>query len=227
MAESFIANGPAAMTGGDKHQIVVHVSAETLRDRQAGRCEIENGAGVSADTCRRLACDCSLMHVTENDDGSPLDIGRKTRSIPPALRRAMHSRDQGCRFPGCCNDKYLDGHHIEHWVNGGATKLSNLVSLCRFHHRQVHEGGMRIRILDDGALRFLKPNGDSFDSIAPGHSRPLGDWRELPAHDERRHIQIDAHTAVTQWRGESMDYGLGIAVLLQQARRMAAEAVDG
>ena len=86
MAEGFIANGPAAMSGGDKHQIIVHVSAETLRDRQAGRCEIEEGAGVSAETCRRLACDCSLVHVTEDEHGSPLDIGRKTRSISPAFR---------------------------------------------------------------------------------------------------------------------------------------------
>jgi hypothetical protein len=219
MAESFVVNGPGVMTGGDKHQIVVHVSAETLRDREAGRCEIEAGAGVSAETCRRLACDCSLVHITEDEKGNPLDIGRKTRSIPPALRRAMNARDQGCRFPGCCNSKYVDGHHIEHWANGGATRLGNLVSLCRFHHRQVHEGGIEIQILDDGALRFVKPNGKVLDSIAPGHSQPLGDWTQLPAQHERLQIHVDAKTAVTQWAGESMDYGLGVEVLMQRARR--------
>ncbi|MBB6093651.1 hypothetical protein HNQ60_002532 [Povalibacter uvarum] len=219
VAESFIANGPAALTGGDKHQIVVHVSAETLRDRQAGRCEIEDGAGVSAETCRRLACDCSLVHILEDERGSVLDVGRKTRSIPPALRRALNARDQGCRFPGCCNGKYLDGHHIEHWANGGATKLSNLVSLCHFHHRQVHEGGVLVQILDDGALRFFKPDGESLDSVAPGYSQPLGDWRQLPAHNERSHIRINASTAVTKWQGESMDYGLGVQVLMERGRR--------
>ncbi len=222
VAESFIANGPAALSGGDKHQIVVHVSAETLRDRQAGRCEIEDGAGVSAETCRRQACDCSLVHIVEDEHGSVLDVGRKTRSIPPALRRALNARDQGCRFPGCCNNRYLDGHHIEHWASGGATKLSNLVSLCRFHHRQVHEGGVLVQILDDGALRFLKPDGESLDSVAPGYSQPLGDWRQLPAHHERSRIHITASTAVTKWQGEGMDYGLGVQVLMERARRDAS-----
>lgn len=225
VAESFMQHGLEAMSGGDKHQIVIHVSAETLRDAEAGRCEIEDGPGVSAETCRRLACDCSLVHLTEDNDGNPLDIGRKSRSIPPALRRALNSRDHGCRFPGCCNSKFVDGHHIAHWANGGATSLRNLVSLCRFHHRQVHEGGVQIQVLDDGALRFLKPNGESLDSIAPGHSQPLGDWQRLPAHHERDRIRIDANTAVTKWQGESMDYGLGVEVLLQRARRERVERV--
>jgi hypothetical protein len=82
---------------------------------------------------------------------------------------------------------------------------------------------MQIQILDDGALRFLKPNGESFDSIAPGHSQPLGDWRELPAHHERNRIQINAKTAVTKWAGESMDYGLGVQVLMQRVKRKGME----
>ncbi len=236
MAESFIANGPAAMTGGDKHQIVVHVSAETLRNTAASdlpspaQWERLKGEGppLAAETCRRLACDCSLVHITEDEKGNPLDIGRKTRSIPPALRRALNVRDQGCRFPGCCNSKYVDGHHIHHWANGGETKLGNLVSLCRFHHRQVHEGGVAIQVLDDGALRFVKSNGQALDSIAPGHSQPLGDWTQLPVLHERSRIHINARTAVTQWAGESMDYGLGVEVLMQGARRGSnAKTVGG
>jgi 5-methylcytosine-specific restriction endonuclease McrA len=77
----------------------------------------------------------------ELEDGNPLDVGRLTRSIPPALRRALNSRDRGCCFPGCDQTRYVDGHHIRHWAKGGATSLANLVSLCRFHHRQVHDGG--------------------------------------------------------------------------------------
>ncbi len=219
VAESFIANGPGAMSGGDRHQIVVHVSAETLRDGSAGRCEIEDGANVSAETCRRLACDCALVHITEDEDGSPLDIGRKTRSIPSAIRRAMNSRDRGCRFPGCCNKKYVDGHHIQHWANGGETSLRNLVSLCRFHHRAVHEGGVTIQVLDDGALRFLTADGRSLDSDARNHSHPFGDWAHLPATHDKAGIRIDCHTAVTRWRGETMDYGLGVQVLLGRARK--------
>jgi hypothetical protein len=217
MAESFIANRLATLTGGEKHQIVVHVSAETLRDEAAGRCEIEDGAGIAAETCRRLACDCSLVHITENDEGSVLDIGRKSRSIPPALRRALKARDQACRFPGCSNSKYLDAHHIEHWAKGGETKLKNLVNLCRFHHRAVHEGGFRIQILDDGALRFVKPNGEWVASLIAGMRQRFGGWLALQVKLE--HLRIDQHTAATRWRGEKMDYGMGVDVLLQQWKR--------
>jgi len=92
--------------------------------------------------------------IIEGERGEPLDIGRKTRSIPPVLRRALNSRDRGCRFPGCPNKRYVDGHHIRHWAACGETKLSNLVTLYRFHHRQVHEGNVIVRVLDDGALRI-------------------------------------------------------------------------
>jgi hypothetical protein len=81
------------------------------------------------------------VRITEDDNGEPLNVGRKTRSIPPAMRRALNSRDQGCVFPGCTHRKYVDGRHVHHWAEGGETKLGNLVSLCRFHDRQVHEGG--------------------------------------------------------------------------------------
>ena len=81
---------------------------------------------------------------------------------------------------------FIDAHHVEHWANGGETKPSNLVSLCRFHHHAVHEGGIRIEILDDGALRFVKPNGAAVDSVAPGYTQPLGDWKRLPAGSARR-----------------------------------------
>ena len=136
---------------------------------------------MAAETARRLSCDASVVALIENDDGEPLNVGRKTRTISAPLRRALNARDKGCRFPGCANTRYIDAHHVEHWANGGETKPSNLVSLCRFHHHAVHEGGIRIEILDDGALRFVKPNGNAIDSVAPGYTQPLGDWRQLPA----------------------------------------------
>ncbi len=219
LAESFLAHGAEAMNGGERHQVVIHVSAETLRDSTAGRCEIEDGPSLPAETVRRLACDASIVGIVENDQGEPLNVGRKTRSIPPALRRALNSRDRGCRFPGCTHKRYVDAHHIEHWAHGGETKPSNLVTLCKLHHRKVHEGAVRIEILDDGALRFLRPDGRSFDSIAAGHTQPLGDWKQLPAVHQQHGIHIDRKTAATRWTGESMDYGLAMDVLLQQARK--------
>lgn len=216
MAESFLHKGAKNVTTAERYQVVVHVDAETLRDSTAGRCEIEHGPSLPAETARRLACDASLITVTENERGEPLDVGRKTRSIPPAIRRALKSRDNGCRFPGCTHQRYVDAHHVRHWVHGGETKLGNLVTLCRFHHRYVHEENITVQIQPDGTWRFLTPDGSVFDDVgstqAPDHA-----WTDLlETHDEQG-IHIDSETAATRWRGERMDYGLAIQGLLQQA----------
>src|SRR4051812_39912169 len=209
VAESFLAHGALEVRGTDRHEIVVHVAAETLRDRSAGCCEIEHGPSIPAETARRLACDASVIALVESDEGHPLNVGRKTRTISAPLRRVLNARDKGCRFPGCANTRYLDAHHVEHWANGGETKLKNLASLCRFHHRAVHEGGIRIVILDDGALRFVKPNGDAIDSVAPGCTQPLGDWRRLP----------NAQSPISSWKGDRMSLDLALDIMFQQARR--------
>src|SRR3569833_1629653 len=129
IAESFLQHGAEALSGGDRQQIVVHVDAETLREGCAGRCELEDGPSLPAETVRRLACDASIVSILENAVGESLYVGRMTRSIPPALRRALSARDRGCRFPGCSNTRYVDAHHVQHWSKGGETKLSHLVQL--------------------------------------------------------------------------------------------------
>lgn len=208
VAESFLAHGAMELGGADRHQIVIHVAEETLRDRTAGCCEFEDGPSMAAETARRFSCDASTVRLTESDDGEPLNLGRKTRTISVPLRRALKARDKGCRFPGCANSRYMDAHHIKHWADGGETKPSNLVSLCRFHHRAVHEGGMRIERLDDGALRFVKADGRLIGDVAAGCMQPPGDWREL-----REGKFVDC------WRGDKMDLGLAVDVMIQQASR--------
>jgi hypothetical protein len=74
---------------------------------------------VTAETSRRIACDASIVRLVADEDGEPLSIGRKSRTIPPAIRRALRARDGGCRFPGCTHRSFLDGHHIEHRADGG------------------------------------------------------------------------------------------------------------
>ena len=147
--ESFLTHETLAAKGPDRHLIQVNVDLETLRDRSPGCCEYERGPSMAAETARRFACDAAVVHLYEQD-GEPMNVGRKTRTISAPLRRLLTARDKGCRFPGCCNKRYIDFHHIKHWANGGETKPSNLVSLCRFHHRAVHEGGMKVQI---GTLR--------------------------------------------------------------------------
>ena len=215
LAESFLASGPQDLAGGDRQQIIVHVDAETLKHSNAGRCELEQGPSIAAETARRLACDASLVAIIENEKGEPLNVGRKTRTLPPAIRRALNSRDKGCRFPGCSFKRYVDGHHVKHWAHGGETKLTNLVTLCRFHHRQVHEGQVAVLILDDGAFRFVRPDGKSFESPAPEST----DWADLVASHETQCIRVTAGTAITRWTGEALDYDLAIGCLLERARR--------
>jgi hypothetical protein len=156
--------------------------------------------------------------VLENEHGEPLDVGRRTRSIPPAIRRALRTRDAGCRFPGCTHQRYVDAHHIEHWADGGETKLSNLVTLCRLHHRLVHEGQIRIETPSSGGWRFVRPDGRHYELIrcpAP----PAYTGEELGHTHAELGIHIDCHTAATRWRGERMDYELGVWVLCQQVLR--------
>jgi hypothetical protein len=217
--ESFLAHGAEAMSGGERHQVVVHVSAETLQAGGGHHCEIEDGPAVAAETARRLACDASLVAIVEDEKGEPLNVGRKTRSIPPALQRALNARDKGCRFPGCTHKKYTDAHHIQHWAHGGETKMSNLVTLCRFHHRKVHEGQVVVQVLDDGAIRFVQPNGECFESV----SRTVGDWRQLLEVHERAGIHIDKGTAATKWDGGPMDYGIAMDALMYLRRHVSAE----
>jgi len=112
----------------------------------------------------------------------------------------------------------VDGHHVQHWAQGGETRLSNLVSLCRFHHRLLHEGRVVVQVLDDGAFRFVRPDGQSFDSPAPGGPRQL-DWMQLVVAHQARHIDVSPRTAVSRWQGESLDYGLAVEGLLQRANR--------
>src|SRR5690349_7560145 len=197
IAESFLAHDVIESPGADRQQIVVHVAAETLREGSAGCCGIEHGPAVPAATARRLACDASVVALVEDDEGKPLGVGRKTRVISAPLRRLLTARDKGCRFPGCSNARYIDMHHIKHWANGGETKPSNLVSLCRFHHRAVHEGGFDVRILDDGALRFIRPDGRALESGANAGHQPAGDLAALPK-----------GKFVATWRGDRMDLGM-------------------
>jgi hypothetical protein len=132
---------------------------EPARERLSGTVEVDHGAvDVSAETSRRLSCDASLVPIRHGADGTVLDVGRKTRTVPPSIRRALLARDRTCRFTGCTSRR-CDAHHVEHWLDGGPTSLDNLVLLCRRHHRSVHEGLVDVRLLADGSLTFICPDG--------------------------------------------------------------------
>jgi HNH endonuclease len=165
------------------------------------------------------------VRLVENDNGELLDVGRKTRSIPPALRRALSARDSGCRFPGCTFHRYVDAHHIEHWADGGETKLSNLVTLCRAHHRMVHKGEIIIKTNEAAGWQFLSAERRAYQG-AYRENRPSYEWNALHKVHDAQGVYIDARTAATRWAGERMDYDLAIFGLfssLARANRISAE----
>lgn len=146
-------HGDDASSHADDYLVTIHVDQSAL----AGR---EGRATLPIESVKRICCDSYAVVLTEDDKGEPLGIGRKTRLIPKAIRRALHARDRGCcRFPGCGNRRYLHSHHVEHWSNGGETSLGNLMLLCTKHHTLVHEGGFRIERDFRNRWYFLRPDG--------------------------------------------------------------------
>ena len=202
-------HGPEPQPSAKRYQVVVHVTAETLAAGEDGRCELDNGPRLAPDTARRIACDGSLLRITDDATGNPLNIGRKTRAVPPAMQRALRSRDHGCRFPGCTHDRFVDAHHIQHWANGGETALDNLVLLCRRHHRLVHEGGFGVERIADRALRFTRPDGRAITE----HPR-LPDARDIEGF---RCQSIDAADWIIP--AGTLDLDLSISGLIQPGER--------
>ena len=223
LAETALRHGPTPMSAAERYQVVVHVTAETLSEDEPGRCEFENGQGIALDTVRRIACDSSLVQITQDDAGNPLDIGRKTRAVPPAMRRALQSRDGGCRFPGCSHIRFVDSHHIQHWADGGETSIDNLVLLCRNHHRLVHEGGFVVERTADGTIRFSRPDGHIIEEHPQLPAN--GNNGELLCRNPETGEVIDAASWIIP--GDTLDYDIAIEGLLwDRDRRSCREHND-
>ena len=119
----------------------MHVDVGRWRPRRSATgASSRVGRSIAPETARRLGCDAGLVRIIERD-GRPLSVGRRTRTVPPALKRALNDRDPQCRFPGCDHRRYLHAHHIHHWARRRTHQASNLIHLCSYHHRLVHEGG--------------------------------------------------------------------------------------
>ena len=119
-----------------------------------------------------MACDAAVVAMVHAKDGSMLSVGRRTRTIPPHIRRALEERDRGCRFPGC-GCRFTEAHHVKHWADGGETSLGNTVLLCRRHHRAVHEGQVKASVATDGTVVFFTRGGKMLADA------PRQVWRDL------------------------------------------------
>lgn len=243
IAEHYLATGSGAavnLKASDRCQLIMHVHAGAGSEGlDSGPTANLDGHWLQPDVARRLACDASLRLVKEDEQGNVLDIGRRSRIISSAMSRALMIRDGGCQFPGCCESRYVDGHHIKHWADGGETKLDNLVTLCRYHHRELHKGSFFLclkpathtlqrfadRLCFSKVDRYfdapfnrnddfvIAANPATFTCACCDSSVLEG---ALPPSIYR---SINAKTAVTGWLGEQMDLSMAIDGLIykQQA----------
>jgi hypothetical protein len=220
LAEIALHHGMDPGSAGERYQVVVHVDAEVLANPEAaGQSVLDGGEHVSAETSRRLACDATRVLMRHDPDGLVIEVGARTRTIPPAIRRALRHRDGGCRFPGC-GGRFGQGHHIRHWAQGGPTTLSNLALLCRRHHRAVHEEGFQVERQADGALRFLRPDGRPLPDV-PTPTPVAGDpAHALRARNNAAGVRPDAQTTRPGWLGERLDLGYAIDVLHPRANKL-------
>jgi hypothetical protein len=205
MAERTLAPAPRIEgndNGGDHHlhQVVVHLDQAVLGPDGAREAYLDDGTRVSAETFRRVTCDSALVGVATGQDGKLLDVGRKTRAVSAALRRTLWSRDRGCRFPMCSNRRFVHAHHVEHWARGGRTSLDNLVLLCGFHHRLLHEGGYTMSWKPGDGPRFFTARRHE---IVPVPRVPPVSIPPPPAIE-------DPDINLCRWDGEPVDYDAAV-----------------
>jgi hypothetical protein len=257
IAEHYLASGSdgsqglSSLKGAERCQLVMHVRAGSLNASSADLGANLDGRWLIPNAARRLACDAGLLVVQEDEVGNVLDIGRKTRIIPPAMSRALAIRDGGCQFPGCCESRYTEGHHIKHWADGGETKLDNLVTLCRYHHRELHKGSFFLSVKpeahvlaakkskDDKPVRFVErlcfskvdryfdsPFNRSEDFVISANPAKFTcaccESSDLSKTLPRLiYNSIDENTAVTKWAGEGMDLGMAVDGLLSAGNKVS------
>jgi hypothetical protein len=152
-----------SVMSGERPHVVVTMDLESLEGRLGRRCGLEDTGPMTSETARRWACDANVTRVITDAASQPLDVGRKTKVVPPALRRAVAVRDGGCAFPGCDRpSSWCDAHHVRHWADGGTTSIDNLVLLCRRHHRLVHHRRFTVEMTNERP-RFFRADGTVLD----------------------------------------------------------------
>jgi hypothetical protein len=216
LAESYLAGNAGTGNGGERFQVMLHVDQDPLAPDGALAGTLDDGTRVSAEAFRRVACDCGLVPVGHDKTGTTMSIGRRSRSIPPAIRRALLLRDRGCAFPGCTHNRFLHGHHIQHWLHGGETSLDNLSLLCSHHHHLVHEGGWSVERTADGDLCFRAPDGGALPAV-PAHQASEDALVFLHEWAEDRGLDIGADTNMPLWDGTRPDYDWAVAALVSEA----------
>lgn len=229
MAESFLAHGHESRSGKNRSFLFVHTDEATLvgdDDRSATASTIDGGARLLPETVRRLACDASFVWLLRGSNGEPVNVSSRHGSIPRSLHRLVRVRDGGrCRFPGCSERRFTEVHHLIHRCAGGPNTAANLVTLCWFHHRLVHEGGWALTLADDSYVA-TGPDGRTFSADAVGAVVEHAEGG-VAVHNDAAGITIDPSTIVPHWAGESLDLGWAVTSLWYSNHpdRLAADNV--
>ena len=237
VAEAFLARKVAEADDPEVYQLVVHVDTDALpagdpADVSAetpgaappvpgepagpGRCHVEDGPAISVSTAHMIGCTAALSWMRHDRDGSVLDLGRRRRRPNAALRRAARERDKcRCRFPGC-ESRRVDLHHIVYWSHGGRTELTNLISLCPYHHKLVHERGYLIAAPPGGTFAFHRPDGTA---LPASPAFPAAEGTIEDCHD----ADITPGTIIPPWYGERLDLDYAIYTCFANAAYQARQ----
>jgi len=138
--------------------VIVHARLDGLVE-DAGGAELEDGSRIHPQSVRRLLCGARTQTVVEDRDANVLAMSPLRREPPLWMVRQVRYRDRGCRFPGCGSRAYTEAHHVRWWRHGGRTTLENLLLICSFHHRLVHELGWSVKRETTGEVAWRRPDG--------------------------------------------------------------------
>lgn len=221
ISEHFLAadDCDVSFKGFERCQLMLHVHAGAGSDMASDFNSAHlDDCWLPSEAAKRLSCDASMVLIEEDEVGNVLDIGRRSRIIPAGMSRALAIRDHGhCQFPGCCESHFTEGHHIVHWAEGGETKLDNLVTLCRFHHQQLHRGVFNL------SLGPAKPGQHFSERLAFTCSGKVLETHPCCHIDAHKPLpwpfcnDVAISTAVTHWQGERMDLGLAVEGLIMKS----------
>lgn len=216
LADAYLDRGPGNRSGGDRWQLVVHTDhaalgqPDTAEELPEVPAHLAEGPPLASSVLRAIACDTSTIEVTHDTEGRIIGIGRKDRTIPWWLRRRLVARDLGCQFPGCTNSRWVDGHHIWHWADGGPTDLWNLILLCRSCHRRVHAEGIQIAVGLDRRWAFHRADGTP---IPRRFDDPARDVEDLVAANRSAGITVADDAAGSLWDGSPLHLDLAVEAL--------------
>jgi hypothetical protein len=214
------------MLGADHHtDISRHERTLVVVHLDDDKAHLHEGPNISAETARRMSCDACVCGVLLRENLEVLDLGRTQRLPNRAQRRALMVRDGGCRFPGCTERRYVEAHHVAHWIDGGRTDLVNLLLLCWRHHHAVHEGGFRISF-EHGDLTVWRPDGTVLESESL-----LAQGPGIVEQNEAIGLEITPESVASQWEGtpltsERLADTVSALLWLEDRARRAAAATD-